>query len=232
MKNLGVSYHLGPRPFYMELPMDSASIFAKIPQKHLLIYLLILGVLPLVCVGFFFFSALEQIDDIEFNLENVQDLAERVEKKQAANIATHAKFKDADHFYIDKSLESLQLLESELEELKKLTANPNYIEDETTRKRLDFLNSKQNRLTFSESNVQTTPFFTEVTETLLHPVEVNVSDLKKILALIEGRKVGEFETGPQRPQLLILDFKLEKKNIRENNEVFDLNMKLLKREFP
>ncbi len=65
----------------------------------------------------------------------------------------------------------------------------------------------------------------------MHPVEVNVSDLKKILTLIEGRKIGEFETGPQKPQLMILDFKLEKKNIRENNEVFDLNMKLLKREF-
>lgn len=182
--------------------------------------------------GILFFSSLEQVDNIELNLENVQDLAERVERKQAANIATHAKYHDADHFYIDKNLETLQLLAPELEELKRLTANPNYIEDEATRKRFDFLNSKQNHLTFSESNVQTTPFFTEVTETLLHPVEVNVSDLKKILALIEGRKIGDFETAPQRPQLQIIDFKLEKKNIRENNEVFDLNMKLLKREFP
>lgn len=212
--------------------MDPVSIFAKIPQKHLLIYLLILGALPLVCVGFFFFSSLEQVDNIELNLENVQDLAERVERKQAANIATHAKYHDADHFYIDKNLETLQLLVPELEELKKLTANPNYIEDDATRKRFDFLNSKQNHLTFSESNVQTTPFFTEVTETLLHPVEVNVSDLKKILALIEGHQIGGFETAPQRPQLQILDFKLEKKNISENNEVFELNMKLLKREFP
>lgn len=212
--------------------MDSESLFAKIPQKHLLIYLLILGLVPLICVGFFFFSELDQVDNVETNLESIQDLAERVEKKQAANIATHAKYHEADHFYIDKNLETLQLLEPEFEDLKKLTANPNYIDDDVTNKRFDFLSSKQNHLTFTESNVQTTPFFTEVTESLLHPVEVNVSDLKKILALIEGKEIGEFQTAPQRPQLLILDFKLEKKNIRENNEVFDLNMKLLKREFP
>lgn len=212
--------------------MDSESFFAKIPQKHLLIYLLIAGLIPVICVAFFFFSQLDQVDIVEQNLENVQDLAERVEKKQAANIATHAKYHDADHFYIDKNLETLKLLEPELEELKKLTSNPNYIEDDATHKRFDFLNSKQNHLTFTESNVQTTPFFTEVTETLIHPVEVNVSDLKRILALIEGKDLGEFQAAPHRPQLQIIDFKLEKKNIRDNNEVFDLNMKLLKREFP
>jgi hypothetical protein len=212
--------------------MDSESLFAKIPQKQLLIYLLILGVVPLLFVGYFFFSELGQVDTVQENVESIQYIAESVGKKQAANIATHAKYEDADHFYIDKNLETLKFLEPEREDLKKLTVNPNYIDDEATNKRLEFLSGKQNNLTFTESNVQSTPFFTEVTETLLHPVEINVSDLKKILTLIEGKEIGEFKTAPQRPQLQILDLKLEKKNIRENNEVFDLNMKLLKREFP
>lgn len=212
--------------------MDSESLFAKISQKHLLISLLILGMLPFICLAFFFFSRLDHIDKAQENLANVQDLAERVEKKQAANIATHTKYHNADHFYIDKNLETLQFLKPELEELQKLTANPNYIEDEVTRKRLEFLTGKQNHLVFTESHVQTTPFFVEMIETLVHPVEINVADLKNILALIEGRPIGEFQTALQRPQLQILDFKLEKKTIREGNEVFDLNMKLLKREFP
>lgn len=212
--------------------MDSESLFAKIPQKHLLIYLLIAGLIPLLVVAFFFFSELDRIDSIAQNLENVQDTAEKVGRKQAANIATQTKYRDSDHFYIDKNLETLHFLETELDELKKLTTNPNYIEDEATRKRYDFLNSKQNQLTFTESNVQTTPFFTEVTETLLHPVEVNVSDLKKILSIIEGKEIDGFKPPPQRPQLQILELKLDKKTIRENNEVFDLNMKVLKREFP
>lgn len=216
----------------MEGFMDLNDFIAKIPQRHLIWYLLLMGALPFLAVAIFFSSELEQVDNLELYIEDVQHLAERVEKKQAANIATRSKYRGADHFYIDKNLETLKFLQPELEGLQKVTENPNFIEDDWTRKRMAFLSGKQNRLSFSESNVQSTPFYKEVTESLLHPVEVNSSDVQKILALVEGRQIGAFKNAPQMPQLLILDFKLEKKNLREKNEVFDLNMKLLKREFP
>lgn len=212
--------------------MDLFNSLKKIPQGRLLIYLIVVGLVPILVTVFLFFSDLEYINSFEYYLENVKDLAVKVEKKQISNIATLNQYKNADHFYIDKQLETLKFLEPELDSLKKTVENPHFIEDEPTRKRLNFLTGKQNHLTFSETNVQSTPFFQEVTETLTHPVEINLTDLQKILTVIEGRDLGGFTAPEGRPQLLILDFKLEKKNIREENQVFELNMKLLKREYP
>lgn len=212
--------------------MDLSNLLKKIPLNRLMIYLLIFGLLPLGIVFFFFLSDLEKINSLEYGLQRVHEQALKVERKQSANIATRNFYSSADHFYIDKELETLKFLEPEIEGLKKMMENPNYIEDGQIRKRLDFLTSKQNQLTFSESNVQSTPFFQEVTETSLHPVEINVSDLKKILTLIEGREINENKVPANKPQLIFLEFKLEKKSIRENNQVYELNTKLLKREFP
>lgn len=212
--------------------MDLLNSLKKIPQGRLLLYLVLVGMLPLLGIGFLFWSDLDGVNSFEYHLETVEELARKVEKKQISNIATLTQYRNADHFYIDKQLETLNFLEPELDSLKKTVANPHFIEDEPTRKRLNFLNSKQNHLTFSESNVQSTPFFQEVTETLLHPVEINLLDLQKILTAIEGRDLGPYKASEGRPQLIILDFKLDKKNIREENQVFELNMKLLKREYP
>ncbi|MBA3603598.1 MAG: hypothetical protein H0W50_08155 [Parachlamydiaceae bacterium] len=212
--------------------MDLFNSIKKIPQGQLLGCLVLIGLLPVLVTAYLFWSDLDYINSFEYNLENVEELAMRVEKKQISNKATLNEHRNADHFYIDKQLETLTFLEPEVESLKKTAENPHFIEDEPTRKRLNFLTGKQNHLTFSESNVQSTPFFQEVTETLLYPVEINLQDLQKILTVVEGRDLGVFKTPDGRPQLLILDFKIEKKNIREENQVFDLNMKLLKREYP
>jgi hypothetical protein len=216
----------------LEGKMDLFNSIKKIPHVQLLVYLVLLGMLPLLVTAYLFWSDLDYVNSFEYNLENVEELALRVEKKQISNKVTVNEHRNADHFYIDKQLETLDFLEPELESLKKIVENPHFIEDEPTRKRLNYLTGNQNHLTFSESNVQSTPFFQEVTETLLHPVEVNLQDLQKILTVVEGRDLGPFTTPEGRPQLLILDFKIEKKNIREENQVLDLNMKLLKREYP
>lgn len=96
---------------------------------------------------------------------------------------------------------------------------------------MEFLTSEGNSLVFSEGVVQTFPLFQETTETLVHPVEVNATDIQKILARIEGLKIHEFSSGPHRPQLLITDFKLDKKKVNDKSEVYLLNLKLIKREF-
>jgi hypothetical protein len=211
--------------------MNLSTLFNSIPINRLLIYLMIIGLIPLFVAMFFFFSSLEELNDIHIRIRNLHAAAMLKEKKQAANKATKEHFKDADHFYIDKNLESLRFLQPEIANLQGITTNPNFTEDEVVRKRLEFLTGPQNRLSFSEGNVQTTPYFQEVTESLVHPVEVDASDLKQILTLIEDVEIGEYQAIPGRPQLIVLDFKLDKKPNGLNNEVFGLNMKLLKREF-
>lgn len=202
-----------------------------IPQTRLLGYLFALGLLPIIFLAYSFFASLEQIHELNSSLQNIEFLARQVENKQAANLATIEHYRNADHFYIDKNLETLEFLQPEIAGLKKVMEDPNFIEDDGTRKRLAFLTSKQNKLSFAESNVQSSPHFQEVTETLLNPVEVSSSDLKNILSLIEGQEIDGFKPAPNRPQLILTDFKLEKKATHDHNEVFILNMKLLKREF-
>lgn len=203
----------------------------NIPLSRLLIYLMSLTLLPLAYLVLIFFSQKEQIEDLQNSLENLSHQVLIKEKKQALNLTVRQHFREADHFYIDKYLETLVLLEPEIEALQKITNDQGFADDERIKKRIEFLSSPANALTFSEGVVQSFPLFQETTETLIHSVEVNANDIKKILSRIEGVKIGEFSPGPHRPQLLITDFKLDKKKITETNEVFLLNMKLVKREF-
>ncbi len=203
----------------------------NIPLSRAIIYLICLGLLPLIGVSFFFISKKNQVEELQNTLENVQHQALLKEKKQMLNLAVRQHFRDADHFYIDKYLETLVFLEPEIETLQKIATDKNFADDERIKKRLEFLTSSANSLNFSEGVVQTFPMFQETTETLVHPVEVNAIDIQKILARIEGINIEGFDLGTHRLQLVITEFKLDKKKINDKNEVYLLNLKLIKREF-
>jgi hypothetical protein len=202
----------------------------QIPVNRAVLYLILIGLLPFCFVVALFLAQEGHLEELHSTLEAIQDQAFLKEKKQALNLAVRQHFKDADHFYIDKYLETLVFLEPEIELLQKIVSDKNFANDERIKKRLELLTSQANSLVFSEGMVQSFPLFQETTETLVHPVEVNVTDLQKILARIEGVEVGPFKPGPYRPQLLITEFKLDKKK-NDKNEVFLINLKLLKREF-
>jgi hypothetical protein len=205
-------------------------MFSNIPLSRLLLYILALGLIPFLFAVFYLSSRLNDISGMESMIANLGDKAYMREKKQALNIAVKNNYRDADHFYIDKQLETLSFLENEIESLQKVSSNKNFPDDENIKKRLEFL-TNNNNMVFTEGVVQSNPFFQETTETLVHPVEVNVKDIRAILAKIEGVNVGQESSGPSRPQMIILDFKLEKKHMTDKNEIFNLNLKLLKREF-
>ena len=207
------------------------NMFKSIPLQRAVLYLLCAGLLPLFFVIFMFISEKNQLEELQNTLENIEHQAAIKERKQALNLAVRQHFREADHFYIDKHLETLTFLEPEIEQLQKIVQDKNFADDERIRKRLEFLTSDANSLVFSEGVVQTFPYFQETTETLVHPVEVGPKDIQNILARIEGVKIGDYAPGPFRPQLIITEFKLDKKQINDNNEVYLLNLKLIKREF-
>ncbi len=203
----------------------------SIPQHRILLYILLIGLLPILFAGFYFISNLNQVIDIENALQIVNERAFIREKKQATNMAVRNFYSDADHFYIDKHLETLTFLEPEIESLQKIVSTKNYVEDEAIKKRLEYLTGPSNNLVFSEGVVQSYPLFQETTETLVHPVEVNTEDLRQILSLIDGNEIGKYKPASNRPQLIILDFKIDRRAVNDKNEVYTLNLKLLKREF-
>lgn len=206
-------------------------MFSSIPPKRLLMYLMVAGLIPIAIAWFFYSSRLDSVNELSRQISYLQDMAFVLENKQSSNLAVRSHFNDADHFYIDKNLETLDFLEPEVESLNGMLNNPNFPDDDNIKKRLETLTGNGNAMIFTEGVVQSTPTFQEVTETLVHPVEVNVSDLQNILCRVEGIPLNNCTPPPNRPQLIVLDFKIDKKNVSEKNEVFLLNLKLLKREF-
>lgn len=202
-----------------------------IPPKRLLIYTMLLGLLPLLLAGFLFLNELNGVKEISDAVSQMKETAFQRLKKQSINTTVRNHYRDADHFYIDKNLETMSFLAPEIDSLQKIASNKNFPEDENIKKRLEQLNGPGNKLQFVEGVVLSNPVFQETTETLVHPVEINISDLKNVLAKIEGVPVDAFQPGLNRPQLIITDFKLDKKSVSDKNEVFVLNLKLLKREF-
>lgn len=203
----------------------------NIPQNRALLYFIILCMLPFIVVVIFFFSEQTQVDELNATLEFAQHQAFIKEKKEASNTAVKNQFRDVDHFYIDKHLETLIFLEPEIDQLQQILNDKSFADDDRIRKRLDMLTGSKNSMNFVEGVVQTTPYFQETTETLVNPVEISIDDLKKILSRIEGVEFGPYAPTPNRPQLIITDLKLEKKKVGDKNEVFQLNLKLIKREF-
>jgi len=206
-------------------------MFRQISMQRLIVYLLLFGMFPFFAVVFRFVAHKNSVESLKREMEMVREMSLLKERKQRQNRIVQAYFKDSDHFYFDKYLESLRFLEPEIKSLKEVVNNKHFAGDEQVVRRLEFLLGDGNHLFFTESDVQKFPLFQETVATQVHPVEVNVDNLQQILALIEGLSVGEFVSAPKRPELIVLEFRLEKKNALEDNEVYMLTMKLLKREF-
>lgn len=205
-------------------------MFAQIPPSRLLLYCVLFGAILLAYPLISFIWVKDSVAQLEGEIDSIRSTALARSRKQAANLAAREHYRDADHFYVDKSLESLTFLNPEVEALKKILETPDYANDERLRKRYEFLISGENALQFSEGIVQSTPLFQEVTETMMHPVELDQKDLSLLLKRIERENPAEGAVQVQRPQLLISEFRLDRKNIY-GNDVFLLNMKLIKREF-
>ncbi|MEC7840246.1 MAG: hypothetical protein VX777_09440 [Chlamydiota bacterium] len=203
----------------------------NIPKSRLVLYVMIAGVLPLFFVMVNYWSTQNTLDELDIMIENIENKVINYKKQQGKNIAVINHYRDADHFYIDKYLETLNFLEPEIEALQKIVNHKNFTGDVNITKRMDFLTGSGNSMIFTEGVVQSYPLYQETTESLTHSIEVNVNDIKKILARVEGVNVGPYKPGPNRPQLIVMDFKIDKKQQPNENEIYQLNMKLLKREY-
>ena len=127
----------------------------NIPQNRLSTYLILIGFLPLACVAINFFSKQSGIQEIEGAMEYTQQKAFSREKKQAINMSVRNFYRDADHFYIDKNLETLTFLEPEIESLQKMGKDNLFPEDDQIKKRTEFLTGPgNNTMVFSEGIVE------------------------------------------------------------------------------
>lgn len=201
----------------------------KIPPKRLFAYIILLSLLPTIFIFFTYFSHKNELIVLNDELEETRYQAELHQRQQKQNVLTRQFYQDSDLFYLDKYVETLPLLENEHKTLLEISEQASLALDPKITQRIEFLNN--NVLMFSEGAILSYPFFKEIPEMLARPVEVDIHDIRKILAKIEGVKIGSQAPDPKRPQFIITEFKLDKKNTLEGSQTFLLNLKFIKREF-
>ncbi len=129
-------------------------------------------------------------------------------------------------YFLDKELESLVFLRKEQEALHAWKTHPTVSDKAELCQRLAFLDSEENRLVFSEEGVQKSPVCKETIEVQRHPVEMNGDDLVSVLRIIEN-----LDGQNERPQLIVSELRLSRKTTVLQSQPFEVQMRLLKREF-
>jgi len=191
--------------------------------------MMILGALPIFYFIWTQRTETQRLTRIQQRIDSAQQKAILRENKQAANQQVRNYYLNTDRFYIDKHVESLKLLNEEQELLDRIVNNSSVAPDPRIVRRLEQL--KANKLEFSEGSVESYSFFNEVPESQARSVEVDTDDIRRVLARLEGVVIGDAEPGPSRPQIIITDFRLDRKRTGKETELYSLNMKLIKREF-
>lgn len=192
--------------------------------------LLIAAPIPFLLFLYSFVSRMQNLSDIEEEMERIHLKASHALEIQRRESSLMASLQHPDPHYLEKNMESLTFL---LPELKKIESLPlDNSEDEYSGTRVQFLKGGGNRLIFSEEQTRTSETFRETEEKQQHPVEMNEEDLKKLLCLIEGITIWPYGPKEGRPQLIIKDFILTKKEIAPQEKVFVISTQLIKRENP
>lgn len=200
-------------------------------QTRIIVYCLILGFLPLLFVGMNYMSQKSKQDTLSLSLSQAICDATNKNAKEFVNKEVKAAYRDSNHFYIDQHIETISPLRDEVETLQKALSLGFHPAEDQFRKRLQFHQSGQNAISFVEGSVKAYPDFQETQESLAHPVEVNLDDIKAILSKIDGVCFNQDMALPeQRPHLIITDWKMEKKKTPVQ-EVYTLDIKLIKREY-
>ena len=201
----------------------------SITPTRMILYIAVLMLIPIFYAIYSTRASQASLDRLITRIDTTQENAFLHEKKLAPNRAVLAAYRDADRSYLDKYVESIPLLQAEVTMLQQALNNPVVAPDPFLISRMEAL--KKNTIQFSEGTAEPYPFFKETAETIARPVEVDDSDIRKILSEIEGVSIGSYEPGPHRPQLIITDYKLERKATPRQGQVYSLTLKLIKREY-
>ncbi len=192
-------------------------------------FILMIAPIPFFMIFFHFLLSMQKFNDLEEEMARILTKSSELQEVQQKENLLLASLKNPDPHYLEKNVESLIFL---LPEMKKIeTIQSESMQDENLGKRIHFLKEGGNRLVFSEEQIRTNEIFRELEEKQQHPVEMNEEDLKKLLCLIEGITIWPYGPKERRPQLIIKDFKLSKKDLPSQEKVYVIAMQLIKREY-
>lgn len=206
----------------------------SIPISRAILYFLILGFIPLFSV-FLHYSAKNALQQsLNGRLSEACFQVANQNLKARYSTLTRKLFQDKDHFYIERQVGSITPLSSEIGALQKVLSSGFHPDEEAMKRRLSLLTGPENKLTFTESAEKSYAGLKETVNQLSRSVEVDVQDIRKILARVEGVQIGQEGTQEcavkARPHLIVTDFKIDKKK-GFLGDVYSLQLKILKREY-
>lgn len=204
----------------------------KIPpiklSKPLIWITLAAAPIPFFLFLFHFLFGMQKLGQLEEEMERIHRTAARLEETKRSEDALLSSLKNPDPHYLDKHVETLTFLVPETKKLESFfQENP---DQEELYKRIAFLRDGGNRLTFAEEQIRSNETFREIEERQQTPVEMNEEDLKRLLCLIEGATIWPYGPKEGRPQLIIKDFTLSKKELPSQEKVYVVSIQLIKRE--
>lgn len=213
----------------MKTHFDTGLFKQVILHPFILGLCLLVSITPLVIIGHHFLDRLDYLKEKEDDVHSLHNKVNISKNKKISDERIAAQMKGADPAYLEKNLETLPLLASEIKKWEQLSENTTSIT--AVNNRLSFLRGDKNHLRFKQNKISSEPPYQEILANQLHPTQVSEEDLKRILCSIDGIKIGRFIPLEKRPQLIIESFDLTKSIDPDLKEkVFILQMNILKRE--
>ncbi len=193
-------------------------------------FFFLLTLLPLFITTFHILGKQREMNDLENRYETTllkahHSLEKRHEKERF--LARHCA---SDPYFLDQHIESFHLLQEEVDWLKSCQKHPALPDKRLITERLTHLLEK-NKISFIEEEIRTGKGYKETDEKMRKGVEMDESDIKRLLSLVEDLPIGPFAPLSKSPQLIITDFQIRKKSAPLNRETHEVKINLLKREF-
>lgn len=190
-----------------------------------------LTVFPLLGISLFLFLQNQRISDLETRFSTALAKEKASFARKSNKEAFLARYSDPDPYFLDREIESLSFLQEEKAQIAARLQHPAQQRKERLIERLAFLDGEENRLRFREETLRASGKIKETDEIQAHPVQMDESDLQKLLSRVEDVPIGPYPPTTASPQLLIQDMKIKKIETPVQTEVFEVEMHLLKREF-
>lgn len=194
-----------------------------------LIYVLLSA--PLIFSGIYLFQKMNKLDDLEYRYKDAilkgKKALDQKEKKEQFLL----RYAHSIPYFLDQNIESLRFLQNEEKEISDFLQHPALSDKAPILKRIAFIQGDENRLSFTEEAIRNSPLAKETEEKQRHPVQMDESDFKTILSIIEDVPIDSHLPAADSPQMIITDLSFRKIAKVLNREILEVEMKILKREF-
>jgi len=191
--------------------------------KHRYFLIVLFAIIPLFLV-FYYFSKTVKIQQTNQRIHSLQTVCKQAHVKQQKWQQQLHKYHHADPFFIQNTLEKLSFLEAEKKELKELSKHAVFKNNPKLKQRLnqDFASLK-----FKQKALKKDHKIIESEEINQKKIELNNTDLMRLLSLVEDLSIDQYQPSSSSPQLIIQKFILSKTPYA----TFQLDLNLYKREF-